>query len=74
MRANGFAGRWKNCGDYRGIERNPAAERLAAEGCTATDLAAAKAAIARQTKVQIDTVTADLSQSSAVARLARDFS
>src|SRR5689334_22940701 len=57
-----------------------AAERLAAEGArvvlvsrTATDLAAAKAAIAKQSQVQIDTVAADLSHSSAVDQLARDF-
>ena len=67
-------------GASKGIGR-AAAERLAAEGCnvvlvsrTATDLAAAKAAIARQSKVQIDTVTADLSHSSAIERLAKDFS
>ena len=66
-------------GASKGIGR-AAAERLAAEGCnvvlvsrTATDLAAAKAAIARQSKVQIDAVAADLSHSSAVERLARDF-
>jgi 3-oxoacyl-[acyl-carrier protein] reductase len=66
-------------GASKGIGR-AAAERLAAEGCnvvlvsrTATDLAAAKAAIARQSKVQIDTVAADLSHSSAVEGLARDF-
>jgi NAD(P)-dependent dehydrogenase (short-subunit alcohol dehydrogenase family) len=57
-----------------------AAECLAAEGCnvilvsrTGADLAAAKEAIARKSKVQIRTVVADLSQSSAVDRLARDF-
>ena len=64
----------------KGIGR-AAAKRLAAEGCnvilvsrTATDLAAAKAAIAQQSKVQIDTVATDLSHSSAVESLARDFS
>src|SRR5689334_18846745 len=57
-----------------------AAERLAAEGArvvlvsrTAADLAAAKAAIAKQSSVQIDTVAADLSHGSAVNALARDF-
>ena len=67
-------------GASKGIGR-AAAERLAAEGCnvilvsrTATDLAAAKAAITQQSKVQIDTVAADLSQSSAVERLATRFS
>ena len=66
-------------GASKGIGR-AAAERLAAEACnlilvsrTATDLAATKAAIAQQSKVQIDTFAADLSQSSAVERLARDF-
>jgi 3-oxoacyl-[acyl-carrier protein] reductase len=66
-------------GASKGIGR-AAAERLAAEGCnvilvsrTAADLAAAKAAIAQQSKVQIDTVAADLSHSSAVERLTRDF-
>jgi 3-oxoacyl-[acyl-carrier protein] reductase len=49
-------------GASKGIGR-AAAERLAPEGCnvilvsrTATDLAAAKAAIAQQSMVQIDTV------------------
>src|SRR5262249_30754979 len=66
-------------GASKGIGR-AAADRLAAEGCnvvlvsrTAANLAAAKATIAQQSTVQIDTVTADLSQSSAVERLARDF-
>jgi short-subunit dehydrogenase len=66
-------------GASKGIGR-AAAERLAAEACnlilvsrTATDLAATKAAIAQQSKVQIDTFAADLSQSSGVERLARDF-
>ena len=55
--------------------------QLAAEGAnvvlvsrTAGDLAATKAAIAQQSKVQIDTIAADLSQSGTVERLARDFS
>ncbi len=66
-------------GASKGIGR-AAAERLAAEGAnvilvsrTATDLAVAQAAIAEQSKVQIDTVAADLSRSSAVERLAQDF-
>jgi 3-oxoacyl-[acyl-carrier protein] reductase len=66
-------------GASKGIGR-AAAERLAAEGAhvvlvsrTATDLAAAKAAIVQQSKVQIDTVAVDLSHSSAVGQLARDF-
>jgi short-subunit dehydrogenase len=66
-------------GASKGIGR-AAAERLAAEGCnlilvsrTAADLAAAKAVIIKQFKVQIDTVAADLSHSSAVERLAKDF-
>jgi 3-oxoacyl-[acyl-carrier protein] reductase len=66
-------------GASKGIGR-AAAERLAAEGAhvvlvsrTAADLAATKAAIARQSKVQIDTVAADLSHSSAIDQLARDF-
>jgi 3-oxoacyl-[acyl-carrier protein] reductase len=66
-------------GASKGIGR-AAAERLAAEGCnvilvsrTATDLAAAKAAITKHSTVQIDTVTADLSQGSAVAQLSKDF-
>jgi 3-oxoacyl-[acyl-carrier protein] reductase len=67
-------------GASKGIGR-AAAERFAAEGChvvlvsrTASDLAAAKAAITERAKVQIDTVAADLSHSSAVERLAKDFS
>ena len=66
-------------GASKGIGR-AAAERLAAEGAhvvlvsrTAADLAATKAAIAQQSKVQIDTVAADLSHSSAIDQLARDF-
>ena len=66
-------------GASKGIGR-AAAERLAAEGAhvvlvspPAADLAAAKAAIAQQSKVQIDTVAADLSHSSAVDQLARIF-
>jgi len=67
-------------GASKGIGR-AAAEQLAAEGAnvvlvsrTAGDLAATKAAIAQRSKVQIDTIAADLSQSGTVERLARDFS
>lgn len=66
-------------GASKGIGR-AAADQLAHEGCnlilvsrTATDLAAVKEAIARKSKLQIETVAADLSQSSSVSRLARDF-
>jgi NAD(P)-dependent dehydrogenase (short-subunit alcohol dehydrogenase family) len=66
-------------GASKGIGR-AAAERLAAEGCnlilvsrTAADLAAAKSTITQQSKVQIDTVAADLSQSGAVEHLVKDF-
>ncbi|MFY9769354.1 MAG: short-chain dehydrogenase/reductase [Xanthobacteraceae bacterium] len=66
-------------GASKGIGR-AAADQLAHEGCnlilvsrTAADLAAAKESIAGKSKVQIDTVAADLSQSNSVDRLARDF-
>jgi 3-oxoacyl-[acyl-carrier protein] reductase len=66
-------------GASKGIGR-AAAEQLAREGCNvilvsrnAADLAAAKQAIAQKFKVQIDTVAADLSQSSSIDRLAQDF-
>jgi 3-oxoacyl-[acyl-carrier protein] reductase len=66
-------------GASKGIGR-AAANQLAQEGCnlilvsrTATDLAAAKQEIAGNSKVQIDIVATDLSQSSAVDRLAQDF-
>ena len=66
-------------GASKGIGR-AAADQLAHEGCnlilvsrTAADLTTAKEAIATKSKVQIDTVAADLSQSSAVDRLVRDF-
>jgi 3-oxoacyl-[acyl-carrier protein] reductase len=66
-------------GASKGIGR-ATADQLAHEGCnlilvsrTAADLAAAKESIAGKSKVQIDTVAADLSQSKSVDRLARDF-
>ena len=66
-------------GASKGIGR-ATADQLAHEGCnlilvsrTAADLAAAKELIAGTSKVQIDTVAADLSQSNSVDRLARDF-
>lgn len=66
-------------GASKGIGR-AAAEALALEGCnvilvsrTAADLAAAKEAIAKQSNVRVDTVAADLSDSSNVDRLAREF-
>ncbi|HEV3161987.1 MAG TPA: short-chain dehydrogenase/reductase [Xanthobacteraceae bacterium] len=66
-------------GASKGIGR-AATEQLAREGCNvilvsrnAADLAAVKQAIAQRFKVQIDTVAADLSQSSSIDRLAQDF-
>lgn len=66
-------------GASKGIGR-AAADQLAHEGCnlilvsrTAADLAAVKEAIAGKAKVQIETVAADLSQSSSVNSVARDF-
>jgi 3-oxoacyl-[acyl-carrier protein] reductase len=66
-------------GASKGIGR-AATEQLAREGCNvilvsrnAADLAAVKQAIAQRFKVQIDTVAADLSQSSSINRLAQDF-
>ena len=66
-------------GASKGIGR-AAAESLVAEGCnvvlvarSTADLAAAKEAIGRKTNVQVDTVTADLSDSSKVDQLAKDF-
>ena len=66
-------------GASKGIGR-AAAERLTSEGCdvvlvarTATDLAAAKEAIGHKANVRADTVAADLSDSSKVDQLARDF-
>jgi 3-oxoacyl-[acyl-carrier protein] reductase len=66
-------------GASKGIGR-AAADALAQEGCnlilvsrTAADLTAAKGAIAAKSKVQIETIAADLSQSSSVDRLVRDF-
>ncbi len=66
-------------GASRGIGR-AVAEALGAEGCdlvltsrTAADLDAAKAAIEKQRKVSVHTIAADLSESSTVARLAKDF-
>ena len=67
-------------GASKGIGR-VTAETLAVEGCnvilvarTAADLDAAKSAIARRSNVRVDMVAADLSDSSNVDRLARDFS
>jgi NAD(P)-dependent dehydrogenase (short-subunit alcohol dehydrogenase family) len=66
-------------GASKGIGR-AATEQLAREGSNvilvsrnAADLAAVKQAIAQRFKVQIDTVAADLSQSSSIDRLAQDF-
>ncbi len=66
-------------GASKGIGR-AAADQLAHEGCnlilvsrTAADLAAVKEAVAAKSKVQIETVAVDLSQSSSVSRLSRDF-
>lgn len=66
-------------GASKGIGR-AAAEALALEGCdvilvsrTAADLAAAKAAIEKQSKVRVDTVAADLSDSANVDHLANGF-
>lgn len=65
-------------GASKGIGR-ATADQLAHEGCNlilvsrTADLAAAKESIAGKSKVQIDTVAADLSQSNSVDRLARDF-
>jgi len=57
-----------------------AAEMLAAEGChlvlvarTADDLARASESIARKANVSVQTVSADLSNSANVTRLAREF-
>jgi 3-oxoacyl-[acyl-carrier protein] reductase len=67
-------------GGSKGIGR-ATAEVLAAEGCNvilvsrgAENLAAAKAAIAQQSNVRVDTVAADLSDSRNVDRLAKDYS
>src|SRR6478609_12084358 len=66
-------------GGSKGIGR-AAAEILAGEGCniiivsrSAEALAAAKSAIVQKTNVRVDTVTADLSDSGNVDRLARDY-
>jgi 3-oxoacyl-[acyl-carrier protein] reductase len=66
-------------GGSKGIGR-AAAEILAAEGCnvvivarSADALAATKAAIAQKSNIRVDTVAADLSDSSNVDRLARDY-
>ena len=66
-------------GASKGIGR-AAAESLATEGCnvilvsrSASDLAAAKEAIARTSNVKVDTVAADLSDSQNVDRLAKEF-
>jgi NAD(P)-dependent dehydrogenase (short-subunit alcohol dehydrogenase family) len=66
-------------GASKGIGR-AAAESLAGEGCnvvlvsrTASDLAAAKAAISRKANVRIDTFAADLSDSRNIEQLASNF-
>ena len=66
-------------GGSKGIGR-AAAETLAGEGCnviivsrSADALAAAKSAIVQKTNVRVDTVAADLSDSSKVDQLARDY-
>ena len=66
-------------GGSKGIGR-AAADILAGEGCniiivsrSAEALAAAKSAIVQKTNVRVDTVTADLSDSGNVDRLARDY-
>ncbi len=66
-------------GGSKGIGR-AAAEVFAAEGCdviivsrSAEALAAVKAAIAQKSNVRVDTVTADLSDSRNVDKLAKDF-
>jgi 3-oxoacyl-[acyl-carrier protein] reductase len=66
-------------GGSKGIGR-AAAEVLASEGCnviivsrSAESLAKAKAAIARKSNVRVDTVAAELADSSNIDRLARNF-
>ncbi len=66
-------------GGSKGIGR-ASAEILAAEGCnvvivarSADALAATKSAIAQKTNIRVDTVAADLADSSNVDRLARDY-
>ena len=66
-------------GGSKGIGR-ATAEILAGEGCnviivsrSADALAAAKSAIAQKSNVRVDTVAADLSDSSKVDELAQDF-
>ena len=66
-------------GGSKGIGR-AAAEILAGEGCnviivsrSSDALAAAKSAIAQKTNVRVDTVAADLSDSTKVNELARDY-
>ena len=66
-------------GGSQGIGR-ATAEIMAAEGCNliivarnAENLSAVKSAIARKSDVRVDTVTADLSDSKVVDRLARDY-
>src|SRR5688572_29834095 len=66
-------------GGSKGIGRAPA-EIFATEGCnviivsrSAEALAAAMAGIAQRSKVRVDTVAADLSDSANVDRLAKDY-
>src|SRR5262249_9802733 len=66
-------------GSSKGIGR-AAAEIFAAEGCnvilvsrSTESLAAAKSAIVQRSNVRVDTIATDLSDSTNVGRLARDY-